>query len=195
MFKDWINEEWYSNEYQKIKFENFNILDQYLKISPKNILDIGCGLAWESRLFNQKYGSELWLLDGDISENQKKENGIDTSYNQSADNFLFYNSLSKLDLELKKLDTKNYHLIDCNNITIPENVKFDLICSWLSCGFHYPLSTYKELILKHSHKKTRVIVDIRTTLRTDELIIDPKVHVVQILNSRKKVKTCEIRFI
>ena len=46
-------------------------------------------------------------------------------------------------------------------LNIPENKKFDYIFSYSSCGVHYPLETYKELILKHSHKNTVCIFDLR----------------------------------
>ena len=72
-----------------------------------------------------------------------------------------YHSFEKLRSELDKLETKNYRLIDCNNIEIQEDIKFDLITSWLSCGFHYPISTYKNLIKKHSHDNTVVAMDVR----------------------------------
>ena len=57
----------------------------------------------------------------------------------------------------------NYVFVDANNINIPENKKFDYICSYSSCGIHYPLETYKELILKHSHKNTVCIFGLRNS--------------------------------
>jgi ubiquinone/menaquinone biosynthesis C-methylase UbiE len=153
--KDWMSEVWNTELYQQYKKENFEILDKFLKTPPAKILDIGCGLAWESRMFNEKYGSELWLLDGDYKDNdQKPEYSSQASWHHSADDFMYYYPLSKLKTELEKLDTKNYHLVDCNNLNFPEDVKFDLITSWISCGFHYPVATYRDLILKHSHENT-----------------------------------------
>ena len=45
------------------------MLEQYLPRPPKRILDIGCGYAHISDMFQKKYGTELYLLDGDISGN------------------------------------------------------------------------------------------------------------------------------
>jgi trans-aconitate methyltransferase len=70
--KNWMDEVWNTELYQQLKRENFELVDKYLPSAPLKILDIGCGLAWESRLFNQKYGSELWLLDGDTKNNDTK---------------------------------------------------------------------------------------------------------------------------
>lgn len=190
---DWINGVWHTENYQSCKKENFLLLDQYLKIPPSNILDIGCGLAWESRFFNEKYNSELWLLDGDDEANKNKSQfSSDASWHLSADDFLFYYPLSTLKIELDKLDTKNYHLLDCNNFTIPENIKFDLITSWMSCGFHYPVNTYKDIIKKHSHENTVVVMDVRKRKRT-AAIIDENVEVLEILNERQKYFTCVLK--
>lgn len=186
---DWINGVWFTDNYQSYKKENFWLLDQYLTNPPEKILDIGCGLAWESRLFNEKYNSELWLLDGDDKDNDKKpETSSDGSWHHSAEDFLYYYPLETLKNELEKLGTKNYHLIDCNNITIPDDIKFDLITSWVSCGFHYPISTYRDLILKHSHKDTVVVMDIRKRKRVQPLI-DENVQIVKVLNERQKYYT------
>ena len=105
--QNWLVEEWSDPEYKKYKEENFLALDSYLGFAPNSILDIGCGLAWESRMFNEKYGTELWLLDGDISNNITT-NSADVGWHENSKNFLYYNSLTVLDQELKKRNTKNF---------------------------------------------------------------------------------------
>ena len=191
---DWINEVWNTELYQQLKRENFELVDKYLPSAPLKILDIGCGLAWESRLFNEKYGTELWLLDGDNNDNSKKpEYSSDTSWHNTADDFLYYHPLEKLKSELDTLETKNYHLVDCNNINIPSDIKFDLITSWVSCGFHYPVNTYKDLILKHSHENTVVVMDIRRKRKSFNLDIDEGVEILEILNTRQKYNTSVLK--
>ena len=192
----WINASWATPEYQAEKKKNFEITTAYLKSKQTNLLDIGCGLAWESRMFGNQFNTELWLIDGDANNNKDKDsNSKETKYHESANSFLFYHTLELLDTELKKLNTPNYHLIDCNMLNIPNDVKFDLITSWLSCGFHYPVSTYKELILKHSHKDTRIIVDLRTLGKGQDPILESGVKIVSILQRYKKHVTAEIRFV
>ena len=192
----WLSGEWSTPEYQAAKKLNFDLLDAELVNPPTSILDIGCGLAWASRYFYHKYGSELWLLDGDTKDNKDKIYGTDGSYHPTADDFLFYHPLSKLDDEFKRVNIQHYHLIDCNNINIPSDVKFDLITSWLSCGFHYPVSTYKDLILQHSHKDTRIFLDIRLHLKTKEIFHnDNSIEILKILNRHRKYIAAEIRFV
>lgn len=190
--QDWIADSWSDSYYYKIKEQNFYVLDNYLTVKPKRLLDIGCGLAWEPRLFSEKHSTEIWLMDGDLDLNENRSSDI--GYHSSADKFLFYNKLETLNSELIKLQTQNYHLVDCNNISIPENIKFDVITSWFSCGFHYPINTYRDLILKHSHENTIVVVDIRVHEKTDEIFYpEENVEIVDILAKNRKRITAHIK--
>jgi SAM-dependent methyltransferase len=194
--KDWIQEEWFTQEYQAHKRENFELLDAYLPQAPKNILDIGCGLAWESRYFNQQHGSKLYLLDGDYDDNaQDGRVQKQARYSQTAEDFAFYYKLNFLQQQLDLLDTQNYKLIDCGRIDIDASVKFDLITSWVSCGFHYPASTYRDLIVKHSHDDTVVIMDLRIPTKQQDPILEPGLEIVKAINRRRKYATCHIRFV
>lgn len=185
---------WLTEDYYKEKKQNFDILSKYLQTPPNTILDIGCGLAWESRMFSDNFNTELWLLDGDVSANEEKGSTSYFNYHTTADTFNFYNSMEFLKSELDKRNTKNYHLVDANNIIIPEDKKFDVITSWLSCGFHYPVSTYRDLILKHSHENTKIVMDLRTHLKTKQIILEEGVEIVEVLNTYKKYATAVIKF-
>lgn len=194
--KDWMQEEWFTDEYQRQKRENFELTDAYLSSAPAKILDIGCGLAWESRMFNQKYGTHLTLLDGDYDNNaQDGRVQKQARYSESAQDFAFYYRLDFLKQQLDQLHTQNYELVDCNNINIEHNVKFDLITSWVSCGFHYPVSTYRDLIEKHSHADTVVVMDLRILAKQPEPIMDAGVEIVKVINRRRKYATCHVRFV
>ena len=191
--KDWVNEEWFTEEYQIHKRENFELLDSYLETPPKRILDIGCGLAWESRMFNKKYGTELYLLDGDYDDNPDDRELVQARYSEDASQFAFYYKLDFLQAELNKLNTQNYQLIDSNNINIADDIKFDLITSWVSCGFHYPVNTYRTLILKHSYADTRVVMDLRMLAKAQDPVLDENIELVEIVNNRRKYVTAEIK--
>jgi hypothetical protein len=189
---DWIKE-WNSPVYQRYKKDNYQALLKYLIDPPKSILDIGCGLAFESRMFNHDHGSEIWLLDGDISAN-KSSQSTSTGYSSTAENFRFYHSFDWLKKELESRGTKEYRMVDVNNIDIPADKKFDVIWSFLSCGFHYPASSYRDLMLKHSHENTRIIVDLRTDLKTKYPYKEDCYEIVgQIAEGRKHI-TVEIKF-
>lgn len=193
--KDWINEEWFTPGYQQHKTENFELLDQYLPCPPKTILDIGCGLAWESRLFNKKYGTKLYLLDGDYDNNPADKLLYQATYVEDAQQFAFYYKLDFLKSKLDELGTENYELIDCNQISLPEDLKFDLITSWVSCGFHYPVATYRDIILKHSNESTVVVMDLRVPSKSQSPVTKPCFEIVNTLNQRRKHNTSHIRMI
>ena len=159
--KRWSHK-WTSDRYRDKYRAEWEIADAYLNQPVGRLLDIGCGFAWQSRWFNEKYGTELWLLDGDASTNAtKSETASYGNWNTDSDQLKFYHTFDFLNSKLQELGTKNYRLIDANNINIPSDVKFDVITSWLSCGHHYPVKTYIELMRKHSHENTRIILDIR----------------------------------
>jgi len=191
---EWIRE-WNSTEYQDYKKQNYELISRYLETIPASILDIGCGLAFEARAFRKDHNTEIWLLDGNRVPSRKKTDYInDVGYHLESDTFLFYHSLEWLDRELQAQGSHGYHLIDANDIDIPEDKKFDVIWSFLSCGFHYPVSTYRELILKHSHEKTRVIVDLRTALKTKEIYKEDCYDIVGQISRGRKHVTVEIKF-
>jgi SAM-dependent methyltransferase len=175
-----------SSDYQQEKTNSFNIVNHYLKTPPATILDIGCGLAFESRMFNKRYGSELWLLDGDVNDNPKTSRDIRFG---AVETMAFYNKLEDIEQALKHDNIDNYTLLNAKNFKIPKEQKFDIICSWFSCGFHYPLDAYKELILAHSHHETKLIFDLRTKT-ADKL----GVEILQILEQGEKHIKAVIKF-
>jgi SAM-dependent methyltransferase len=167
-----------SEDYQLEKQNSFNIVNHYLKTPPSTILDIGCGFAFESRMFSKKHNTKIWLLDGDVEENTDNKREIRFG---STESMAFYNKLADIKQVLDQDNIKDYVLLDVNNYTIPTEQKFDLICSWFSCGFHYPIDTYRKLIKDHSHADTKVIVDLRTKI-IDKL----NVEIVQVLEEGEK---------
>ena len=177
---------------------NFETVDAYLDQPIGRLLDIGCGFAWESRWFNEKYGTELWLLDGDASTNASKpESASYGNWNTDPSELKFYHTFDFLDAKLQELGTKNYHLIDANNTNIPSDVKFDVITSWLSCGHHYPVRTYIDLIKRHSHADTRIILDIRCKGTETNFIGVDGFEIVNVVSNTggKKRATVEIRLL
>ena len=181
--------EWLKPEHVAQKAEYFKILDAHCQPTPNSILDIGCGLAFESRDFNKKYGTELYLLDGDFNSNttsnlRRKDFG-------PKQNMMYYTGLEQLQNFFDTDGITNYHMVDAGDPKIPQDKKFDLICSWLSCGFHYPVDDYRDLILRHSYPDTRIIVDIRKyTLNTALKTID----IVKIIAEKPSSLKAEIKF-
>jgi SAM-dependent methyltransferase len=189
---------WTTDKYVANRRANFETVDAYLNQSVGRLLDIGCGFAWDSRWFGEKYGTELWLLDGDNSTNATKpETASYGNWNTDSSELKFYHTFEFLNTKLQELGTKNYHLVDANNINIPGDVKFDVITSWLSCGHHYPVRTYIDLMKKHSHENTKIILDIRCKGTATNYIGVDGFEVVNVVSNAggKKRSTVEIKLL
>jgi len=176
-----------NDEYLAIKLDNFNIIQSYIQRIPKTILDIGCGLAKESEFFQKKYKSDLYLLDGDF--NSTTENKRDINYG-AVSSFKFYSKIDDLKKSFNERNM-NYTFVDANNISIDDSIKFDLIYSIVSCGFHYPAKTYKDLILKHSNNESIIIMDLRSSSILEQ---SEDIEIVNILQTSKKSIKAHVRF-
>jgi SAM-dependent methyltransferase len=176
-----------NDEYLAIKLDNFNIIQSYIQRIPKTILDIGCGLAKESEFFQKKYKSDLYLLDGDF--NSTTENKRDINYG-TVSSFKFYSKIDDLKKSFNERNM-NYTFVDANNISIDDSIKFDLIYSIVSCGFHYPAKTYKDLILKHSNNESIIIMDLRSSSILEQ---SEDIEIVNILQTSKKSIKAHVRF-
>lgn len=184
MQNKWLDK-WNIPQHVESKKKLFQTIDSYLQFTPKRILDIGCGLARESELFQKKYNCELYLLDGDFDDTNNVKR--DVKYG-TVDNFKFYNKIETLK---ESFDNRGmqYVFVDANNISITDNIKFDLILSNVSCGFHYPANTYKDLIKKHSTLKTKILFDLRTG------VDHPDVEILEMVFTSKKYIKASINFI
>ena len=183
---EWWNAPWHTKD----RIERFETLDRYLTTPPKRILDIGCGLARESEYFQKKYGTELYLLDGDF--NTTKDKPRDNFWG-SAESFKFYSPVAELKKSFHEREM-SYTWVDAENPYIDENIKFDLIYSFLSCGFHYPAITYKELIKKHSNEDTIVIIDCRNDTFEQQSKDFEIVDIISKTNHYIDYKRIQIRF-
>ena len=170
------------------KQENYDLVKEYLDSPPKKMLEIGCGIAREAEWFQKEFGTELWLLDGDKESNTPKKQNRYYHWGK-AEEFAFYSPIDDLKESYDKRGM-TYHFVDANNIDIPENETFDLICSFKSCGFHYPIAEYVELIKKHSDENTRLIFDIR---KEGDKLKETEYEIVERIFEGRKHSLCEIR--
>jgi SAM-dependent methyltransferase len=157
---------WNDPVYVNGKQEVFSMLEKYLPNPPKRILDIGCGYAHISDMFQKKFGTELYLLDGDISGNTAQANRA-AKYGSTED-FMFYVSTDDLKKEWDRKGMR-YTFVDAKDVDIADDVEFDLVYSWISCGFHYPVSTYKKFIQKHTTAQSTIIMDFRRKSLNDQM--------------------------
>lgn len=113
---------------------------------PKTLLSIGCGIGGIEKFLIRAWGCRATLLD---------KNDWNPQYGFSTSN-RFYNDFNVTKKYLESV------LEYCTFVTPEElNGNFDLACSFLSCGFHYPLDTYQNVF-----ETTPWIADIRGELPT-----------------------------
>jgi len=127
----------------------------YLPNSPKNIMDIGCGLGiidiYLNRIF--KNSPSFFLLDKNRIDNKIK-------YGFSA-NYESYNDLSETKNLLlnNEINLEQINLCDVEK-TINIKEKIDLVISLKSMGYHYPVENYLNLFKKHCSQDAIFIFDI-----------------------------------
>ena len=150
---------WNSKEYVDYRYKLYESFKQYLGVPPKTLLDIGCGFAHEAGWFNTEHGTDIWLMD----KNRKDENHDDKRHNDfgPADNFEPYNSFTSIRSSLKSRGCFDYRLLEPFDIGWKDSPSFDVIMSISSMGFHYPVNTYKNFIVEHSHADTKVFCSLR----------------------------------
>ena len=160
---------WNSKEYIDKKYVSYTAFKDYLGIMPQTLLDIGCGFAHESGWFNTEHGTEIWLLD-----KQRNDQDNDKRHNDfgPVDDFEAYNSFESIRSSLESRNVREYKLLEPTDTTWDNAPKFDVIMSESSMGFHYPVRTYKEFILEHSHNDTRVFCSLRNVSSVKQFVKD-----------------------
>ena len=120
-----------ADEYVESLEADFNSISKFLPLGVDSILDIGCGLAGIDILLSRKYPlAEIHLMDND-GPGANKLSGLWSTmqpYNsrEVANEFLAANGITK----------QIWHDIGT------QGLKADLVISFRSWGFHYPLETY-----------------------------------------------------
>ena len=64
----------------------------------------------------------------------------------------------------------------------------------MSCGFHYPIDTYAQLIKQHSNNDTLLIFDIRKNSRGFEHTSN-NFKIAEILETNRKFSRCRMEII
>jgi SAM-dependent methyltransferase len=188
--QNWLKNVWQGEDYSRAKQISFDLLDSFLTKPPKNILDIGCGLAFESEMFQQKYNSNLYLLDGDFESTANISRDRDYS---ATTPLAFYSKITDLTSSFDSRKIR-YNFINANAINLEKNLIFDFVFSNVSCGYHYPLSVYADLLRKHTNKNSIMVFDIHSRYFKEQ--IDPLFDVLEIKNypGQKKIIKCQVKF-
>lgn len=146
--------------------KDFNLIKNYLPNKCDSILDIGCGLGLSNIPIYKKYKCKVNLLDKTEMKDKSERNDFSYSNNKGHGfnkEYYFYNSMdaSKKTLEDNGIKTNDIILYEVGNHHDLFDMKFDIISSLLSCGWHYPIETYLDLMKKTLSPSGIIIIDIR----------------------------------
>lgn len=132
----------------KLQQKEIATINLFLKRKPKTVLDIGCGLGIYDLAMHDFYGPGIDFYMLDKTTTTEEESNVFYGYKEKG---AFYNNLdyTREFLELNGVDSEKIHIISVDETEKIEAIpKLDLIISIISCGFHYPLSTYFDRIVK-----------------------------------------------
>ncbi len=141
--------------------KDYLMVNDYLPIKCESILDIGCGLALSDvALYNHyknNYNNKpnIFLLDKNEFDTTKIS-GFNKEYKG-------YNSMDAAHdiLTTNGVDSDKINLYETDNFDELYDKKYDIISSFLSCGWHYDVSTYMDLFDKTLSDTGVLILDIR----------------------------------
>lgn len=161
----------------------FKTLIPFLPNKASNILDIGSGIGLINIHLYEYFGRDtnIHLLD-------KTEVEDKLYYGFNHERTPFYNSLNLAKSILMKNNVAEenifIHEVGDHNSCFQAN-KFDLVTSYISLGFHYPISTYIDEILLSIKADGILILDIRkNTTQLDE--IKKKFNTVTVISEKSK---------
>jgi len=120
-------------------------------------IDIGCGIGGINVLLYRKYKERkpsITLFDGPNIILKKKKPKIKYGF---YDKDRFYNSF---DQTVRIMEENNVSGFECSLPPIPE-MFFDLVVSFWSWGFHYPIDYFAKTLFKHANENTAFITDLR----------------------------------
>ena len=87
-----------------------------------------------------------------------------------------------------------YNFVDANSINLENNLVFDFVYSNVSCGYHYPVSTYSELLQNHTDENSIMIFDIHSRYFKEQ--VEPLFNILEMKSypGQKKIVKCRLKF-
>lgn len=123
-------------------------------IAPRRIADIGCGYAFADLLLFRRYGADIVLID--IETSDARHFGLEA---EGAG----YSSLAKARafLQANGVPADKITLLNPRTADVLAIAPVDLCISLISCGYHYPASTYEAFFRRCVASGGGVVLDVR----------------------------------
>lgn len=131
------------------------------ELAPKRVADIGCGYGFFDLFLARDLGAEVVLID--LESNDHRHFGFKS---EGA----AYSSLARAKQLLRANGVKAKQISTLNpRDTAPETIKpVDLVLSFLSCGFHYPVDLYLPFLDKALAPGGAAIFDLRESTASEQ---------------------------
>jgi SAM-dependent methyltransferase len=145
-----------ANKYSIDMGSIFKSFKSVLPEKPTRVLDIGCGLGGIDVLVSNYYRHEveLHLLDADCFSDKRSY-----GYKEESEYYCDLNKTRNF-LLANRVPWTNIYITNILQELFPSG-PFDLIMSFSSWGFHYPISRYLDDVRRVSHPQTRLVLDLR----------------------------------
>jgi SAM-dependent methyltransferase len=168
-------------------YAEYLAIEELLKeLKPKRIADIGCGYGFFDLFASKSLKANVVLID--LEQNEHRHFGF-------KDEGAAYSSL-KVARQLLMANKVPATKIECVNPrdTSPETIKpVDLIVSFISCGFHYPVDSYLPMLDKALKPGGSAIFDLRETSASEQAYKLAQFGTVTDIISRPKVRRVLLR--
>ena len=137
---------------------DFETYESYLPKECKSVVDIGSGIGVQDIFLTEKYENiSIVLID-----KEKTDDDIWYGFKEKA---AFYNSLELASKTIMDNGSQSFAVVtqpatDDFKIEIGDN-KIDLVTSFIAWGFHFPIDTYLDEVIRVMRPGARLIVDVR----------------------------------
>jgi len=130
---------------------------------PTNIADIGCGYALFDLFLAQDYGCDIALIDLESSDN--RHFGFE-------DQGAAYSSLAvaRRLLEDNKIASDTIRTLNPEKDSLEALSNLDYAFSFISCGYHYPWTTYRSFFEDRLAPDGHIILDLRSKTLGDAVL-------------------------
>ena len=171
--------------FSKDMLREYNSIKDFLPENVEKILDIGSGVAGIDCMMNRHYKEKNISADFYLLDRTEMDKKVFYGIKEKAS---FYNSfvVSKLLMTKNGVKAENIHTQEATHDNkINFNVKFDLVTSFISWGFHYPVSIYIDQVYNLLNTGGVLIIDVRKDSGGKELL-ESKFGNIEVIAERQK---------
>lgn len=153
--KYFINSNSIRHKYYDVMSKEFSTIEKFIDKEDKNFLSIGGGIGGLELIINQKFQNKNFYFIERNYISKKVKYGWGGAINDEAYNDLY---LQKTFLMMNGMHENQINIYNYDKDSLPE-IKFDVIISLLSLGYHYTFDLYIKYLKKVSKQDTKIIFD------------------------------------